>query len=92
MNEVLTILSNPLILQGLKIASPSVCLGVDVALAIINNKTKPSVAALLSVIDKQLALILKELSSVKSAYRKQELEIRAHTLLNILHEWDKIND
>ncbi len=93
MDEVKKILSNPILRTGLKMAAPEVALGIDLAMLLFGSlgARKPSIAALLRVIDQRLAVILKELAETESRLRRSELEIRAHELLGLLNEWDKIN-
>lgn len=93
MDEVTKILSSPAVRAGLKIAAPEIGLTVDLVLTIVNGlfkaRRKPKLDDLLAVMDKQLAVMLQELSTTKSKFRQQELEIRIHTLLGVILEWDK---
>ena len=96
MEEVQKILQNPLVKAGLKVAAPEIALGVDLAILVVGSifgsrkKKKPSAEKLLGAIDKRLADILKDLALTKSKGFRQECEIRAHELLGILNEWEKI--
>ena len=89
MENVITLLSNPAVLATLKVLSPEVAIGVDLVLAISKGLIQEQ-NPLLSIIDKKLTLILKELTDNPSLYRKHELEIRALQLLEIAAEWNKI--
>ena len=94
MDEVAKILGNPAVRAGLKVVAPEIGLGLDLAVTIVNglfgSRRKPKVEKLVAVMDKQLAGYLKELTTTKSKLRQQELEIRIHTLLGIILEWDKL--
>ncbi len=89
MDEVNKILSNPIVSGGLKIVAPQIALGIELIRSLFSSSSKPSLKQLLSAIDSQLASLLKELATTKSKFRRQELEIRIHTILSILNEWDK---
>lgn len=90
MNEVSRLLANPAIKAGLKLAAPEVSLGLDIVAAIFGATRKPKVEQLYAVVDRELANVLKSLATTKSKVRRRELEIRAHTILGIILEWDKI--
>lgn len=96
MDEVQKVLNNPLVRNGLKVVAPEIGLGVDLAMTVVgglfgSRRRKPSAQQLLAVIDKQLAGILKDLATTESKHYRRECEIRAHALLGVLMEWDKIN-
>ncbi|MCV0439710.1 MAG: hypothetical protein K5880_13875 [Hydrogenophaga sp.] len=95
MDEVQKVLQNPLVRTGLKTVAPQVALGVDLAVTVVgglfgSRKRKPSAAKLMAVIDKQLAKVLEDLATTESKHYRNECEIRAHTLLGVLMEWDRI--
>lgn len=93
MDKVTALLKNPVVRTGLKIASPELAIGVEVALALVQSMQprKPDITELLKIIDKKLASILEQLSEEQPLHYKRELEIRAHQLLEIIVEWNKIN-
>lgn len=96
MEAVQKILQNPLVLNGLKMVAPEVALGVDLAMTVVSGifgsrKRKPSAVKLLAAIDKRLAQVIKDLATTKSKYYRRECEIRAHELLGVLNEWDKLS-
>ena len=89
------VLNDPVVRQGLTIAAPEVVLIADVAMAVIgglfgSRKKKPTAEMVLHIIDTRLAEILHSLSNSPSPALKRELETRAHELLGILNEWEKI--
>jgi len=88
--EVTKLLSNPTIKAGLKVIAPEIGLALDIAAALFGASRKPKAEQLYAVVDCELAKILKELATTKSRARRKELEIRAHTILGIILEWDKI--
>ena len=96
MQEVQKILSNPLVSAGLKIAAPEIALGVDLAVTVVGSlfgsrRRKPSATKLLAAIDKRLAKVLEDLATTESKHYRRECEIRAHELLGVLNEWEKLN-
>lgn len=92
MDRVTELLSNPVIRAGLTTISPSLGLGVEAALVVVSSlRRKPGVAELLDIIDDKLAKILRELATGNPPFfYKRELEIRAHQLLEIVMEWEKV--
>ena len=93
MEEVRKILQNPIVRNGLRIVAPEIGVGIDLVLLVADvlfASNEPGVQQLLAVIDRQLAGILEQLVEVRTEAQKQELEIRAHTLLGILNDWGKI--
>jgi hypothetical protein len=98
MQEVQKLLSNPLIRYGLRAAAPEVAVGIELIMgtvgAIMGSKKRVPYAkhllALTTVIDKRLAEVLEVLATTKSKHRRREYEVRAHELLGILNEWEKI--
>ena len=88
MDAVTNILSNPALRAGL---GNSMSIGLEVA-TILYSKIAMEVSnqRLLSLIDRELAYWAKEYSTTKSVVYKRELEIRIHTILGILNEWEKI--
>lgn len=92
MKEVQNILNNPLLKQSLRLVAPEVFLGLELLTAIGSNlfTRTPSVEELVAVIDKRLAVILQDLATTKSQSRRRQCEVRAHELLGILNEWEKI--
>lgn len=93
MYELEKILRNPILRTGLKAVAPEVALGVNLIMAIRGTvlERDPSIADLLQVIDRNLAETLEILATTESAHVRKEHEIRAHTLLDILNEWSKID-
>ncbi len=89
MEELNKILANPIVSTSLKAVAPEIGLAIAVVQSIFGARHKPKLENLLSIIDKQLAAMIKELATTKSRPRQQELEIRIHTLLGIIIEWDK---
>lgn len=94
MDEVAKILSSPAVRAGLKVVAPEIGLGLDLAMTIVHGlfraRRKPKIEDLLAAMDKQLASLIAELAVTKSRFRQQELEIRIHTLLGVILEWDKL--
>lgn len=92
MDRVTELLANPVIRAGLTTVSPNLGLGIEATLAVVSSlKHKRGVAELLDIIDDKLAKILKELATNQPPpFYKRELEIRAHQLLEIVVEWEKI--
>lgn len=95
MDAVKNVMSNPVVKQGLKIVAPELVLGVNLAVDLVGplfrkKKKTPSATKLLAVIDKELAKVLETLGTTQSRGRQRECEIRAHTLLGVLNEWEKI--
>lgn len=93
MEAVNAVLKNPLIKNGLAIAAPEIAIGVELVSGIFGGllgSNKRSAEQLLAVIDQELANVLKDLATTKSKHFRRECEIRAHTLLGILMEWDKV--
>jgi hypothetical protein len=92
MDKVTELLSNPAIRAGLSAVSPSLSLGVEAVLAIVSSlRRKPGVDELLAIIDDKLAKALRELATKNPPFfYKRELEIRAHQLLEIVMEWEKV--
>lgn len=91
MDEVQKLLNNPVLRQGLKIVAPEIGLGVDLVVGLFGAaKKEHSAKQLMSVIDKELAKVLEDLATTESRHYRRECEIRAHTLLGVLMEWDKI--
>ena len=92
MDKVTALLSNPAIRAGLTTISPSLGLGVEAALVVVSSlRRKPGVAELLNIMDDKLAHVLKTLATENPPFfYKRELEIRAHQLLEIVMEWEKV--
>ena len=93
MQEVQKLLSNPVFQLGLKAVAPEIAIGLDLIIAATSafmGMGDDGVDMLLSVIDERLAEVLKELATTKSKHRRREYEVRAHELLGILNEWEKI--
>jgi hypothetical protein len=98
MEQVQRLLNNPLFKTGLRIAAPEVAVGVELLMstvgAIMGSKDRVPYAkhllALTTVIDRRLAEVLEKLATTESKYRRREYEVRAHELLGILNEWEKI--
>lgn len=95
MDEVTKLLNNPTIKAGLRVFAPEISLGLDLAVTVISSlfgrgQRKPKVEHLYAAVDRELAKVIKELATTKSKPYRQELEIRAHTLLGIIFEWEKI--
>ena len=92
MDRVTELLSNPAIRAGLTAISPSLSVGVEAALVIASSfRHKPGVADLLNIIDEKLAKVLRQLTTEDPPFfYKRELEIRAHQLLEIMVEWEKV--
>ena len=96
MEAVTNLLSNPVIKQGLRMAAPEIALGVDLGVTIVGSlfrgrKKEKAAKRLLVVIDSELAKVLETLATTKSKHMRKECEIRVHTLLGVLNEWDKIS-
>jgi len=95
MDEIQKLLNNPVIKNGLRIASPEIALGVEILSAVgsglFQGKKTPKATELLAVIDKRLAKVLNDLATTESRYYRRECETRAHELLGILNEWEKLN-
>ena len=90
MEEVKAILNNPIIKNGLRIAAPEIALGVEIISGLFSSKRTTSAEQLLAVIDKELARVLETLATTESKNHRRECEIRAHTILGLLNEWEKI--
>ena len=91
MQEIQKLLSNPLIRHGLKVVAPELAIGIDLVSSFFSATAwEPSVEDMLAVIDKRLAVILEGIATTTSKRKRRRLEIRAHELLGILNEWEKI--
>lgn len=93
MKEVQNILNNPLLKQSLKLVAPEVFLGLDLLTVIGSSffsSDPPPAKDLVAIIDKRLAAILKDLATTRSVLDRRRCEVRAHELLGILNEWEKI--
>ena len=95
MDQVQKVLQNPAVKAGLRVASPQVAIFVEMIVPavsfIFNKRRKPKIDTLLNVIDEQLAETIDELSSTDSRVLRRQLEIKAHTLLEILVKWNDKN-
>lgn len=88
MDAVTTAISNPLIRASL---GPQALAGLELANVLYGTIiAKYNSHQLVNVIDAQLASYARELSTAKSRVLQRELEIRIHTLLGVLNEWEKI--
>ena len=90
-NKLSRLLADPIIKQGIAIASPqaALILGVLESLGGAFGK-KPSARILLDIIDRRLASITTKLANEKTSdLHRKELEIRLHEILGILNEWEK---
>jgi len=95
LNNVQSVLNNPIVRQGLMIAAPEIALGIDLVVTITkglfgSRKHSPSALELITIIDKRLAELLQQLATTKSRIMRSELEIRVHELLGILNSISKI--
>ena len=88
MDAVTDILSNPVLRAGL---GSNMAIGLEVATLIYSKIAMQSAnRGLLSLIDRELAYWAREYSTTQSVVYKRELEIRIHTILGILNEWEKV--
>lgn len=82
----------PAVQAGLKLLSPKIGIGIDLVVAILSGpEPEKKQQDVFKVIDRQIASLLLELSKPQTdtfAYR-HELEVRIHTLLGVIFEWDK---
>lgn len=86
MDEITRTINNPAVKSGLMLLAPEIAFGVQAVVGLFSlwTKHKPDVTDVLSIIDRQVAAMLEELSHSKSKLRREELEIRIHTLLGVL--------
>ncbi len=92
MDKVTELLTNPVMRAGLAAVSPNLGLSVEATLAVVSSlRRKPGVTELLDIIDDRLVKVLKALATTNPPFfYKRELEIRAHQLLEIIMEWEKV--
>ena len=88
LSNVQAVLNNPLVKQGIRVASPEVALGLEIIEGLFAKPMREA-SEVLKVIDKRLAELLKQLAESKSKLAIRELEVRIHELLEILNEWSK---
>lgn len=94
MDKVAEILTNPTIRRGLAIASPQIAAGVELITIVgssLFKKRRSSLKKLLRLLDEQLAEYIETLATTDSKLLKAEMEIRIHTILHVMMEWDKID-
>lgn len=91
MDEVKKLLQDPLILQGLRIVAPEIAIGIDLVSSVFGiSRRRRSAEQVLAIVDKRLAEALRELATTKSKFRRNECEIRAHELLGVLNDWQRV--
>jgi|KBSSwiStaDraftv2_1062776.scaffolds.fasta_scaffold42619_5 hypothetical protein len=86
MDEISRAINNPAVKAGLMLVAPEIVFGVQAVVGLFSvwTKHKPDAHDILSIIDRQVASMIEELSTSKSKLRREELEIRIHTLLGVL--------
>lgn len=90
MDEIVKVLNMPAVQAGLKLLSPKIGIGVDLVVAILSGlEPEKKQRDVFKVIDRQIASLLLELSKPQTDAYRRELEIRIHTLLGVIFEWDK---
>jgi hypothetical protein len=95
MDKVTEILNNPVIRRGLMIASPEIAAFCVELITLIGSslfkKRDADVKDLLNLLDAQLAEYIEKLATTESSLLKEEMEIRIHTILHVMMEWNKID-
>jgi len=93
LKNVEAVLADPVVKAALNTVAPGIAVGIQVVGAVVDGLFRgwgsPSAKEVVKVMDQQLAEYIKELSSTQSKVYRRELEIRIHTILGVLNEWDK---
>lgn len=94
MDKVTELLKNPILRRGLMAASPEIAACVELISLIgdsLFKKRHADVKDLLNLLDTQLAEYIEKLATTESSLLKKEMEIRIHTILHVMMEWNKID-